>query len=100
MTKQMENVPKYKIKAGVLMVRMLEKNRQIQQTLEFIISIVIKLLTDKTSSLLRYDGAEELPFLWTACVNKMVHRCYKLLILSVAVCQLVMADFHDHKPSQ
>jgi hypothetical protein len=31
---------------------MFEENRQMQQTLEFIILVVIKLLTDKTSSLL------------------------------------------------
>ena len=41
----------------------LGENRWVQQTPEFISSPVIKLVTDKTYSLLRHDSSEELPTL-------------------------------------
>lgn len=44
------------------------KNIRMQQTIGFISSLVIKLVTDKVPSLLRHDGSEELPPLDCVCV--------------------------------
>jgi hypothetical protein len=69
-----------------------------QQTPQFISSLVVKMVIDETSLLLGHDSSEHLPSL--DCMCDQLDSDTLQILVDIGVYKLMMAGFQNHKTTQ